>query len=33
VRAAGARILETAPSQLARACVGAYLSAKARAQL
>lgn len=33
VRAAGAGVLETAPSQLARACVGAYLSAKARARL
>ena len=33
VRAAGARVLETAPSELGRACVGAYLSAKARARL
>jgi uncharacterized protein (DUF58 family) len=33
VRGAGARVLETAPSELARACVGAYLSAKARARL
>ncbi|MEJ7797993.1 MAG: DUF58 domain-containing protein [Solirubrobacteraceae bacterium] len=33
VRAAGARVLETAPAQLAQACVGAYLSAKARARL
>jgi uncharacterized protein (DUF58 family) len=33
VRGAGARVLETAPPQLARACVGAYLSAKARARL
>ena len=33
VRGAGARVLETAPPDLARACVGAYLSAKARARL
>jgi uncharacterized protein (DUF58 family) len=33
VRAAGARVLETAPAELARACVGAYVSAKARARL
>jgi uncharacterized protein (DUF58 family) len=33
VRAAGARVLETAPPELGRACVGAYLSAKARARL
>ncbi|MBW3652776.1 MAG: DUF58 domain-containing protein [Actinobacteria bacterium] len=33
VRGAGARVLETAPAELARACVGAYLSAKARARL
>jgi uncharacterized protein (DUF58 family) len=33
VRAAGARVLETAPGDLARACVAAYLSAKARARL
>jgi uncharacterized protein (DUF58 family) len=33
VRGAGARVLETAPSELGRACVGAYLSAKARARL
>jgi len=33
VRGAGARVLETAPAGLARACVGAYLSAKARARL
>ena len=33
VRGAGARVLETAPASLARACVGAYLSAKARARL
>jgi uncharacterized protein (DUF58 family) len=33
VRGAGARVLETAPSDLARACVSAYLSAKARARL
>jgi uncharacterized protein (DUF58 family) len=33
VRAAGARVLETAPDALGRACVGAYLSAKARARL
>ena len=33
VRGAGARVLETAPALLARACVGAYLSAKARARL
>ena len=33
VRGAGARVLETAPAALARACVGAYLSAKARARL
>jgi len=33
VRGAGARVLETAPTALARACVGAYLSAKARARL
>ena len=33
VRGAGARVLETAPSALGRACVGAYLSAKARARL
>ncbi|MFP5362198.1 MAG: DUF58 domain-containing protein [Thermoleophilia bacterium] len=32
VRGAGARVLETAPPDLARACVGAYLSAKARAR-
>lgn len=33
VRAAGAHVLETAPADLGRACVGAYLSAKARARL
>jgi uncharacterized protein (DUF58 family) len=33
VRGAGARVLETAPAALAQACVGAYLSAKARARL
>lgn len=33
VRGAGARVLETAPSELARACVSAYLRAKARARL
>ena len=33
VRGAGARVLETAPGDLARACVGAYLSAKRRARL
>ncbi|CAA9471288.1 MAG: hypothetical protein AVDCRST_MAG67-44 [uncultured Solirubrobacteraceae bacterium] len=33
VRGAGARVLETAPPDLARACVAAYLSAKARARL
>jgi uncharacterized protein (DUF58 family) len=33
VRGAGARVLETAPPDLARACVGAYLRAKARARL
>jgi uncharacterized protein (DUF58 family) len=33
VRGAGARVLETAPSALARACVGAYLSAKSRARV
>jgi uncharacterized protein (DUF58 family) len=33
VRAAGARVLETAPGELARACVAAYLRAKARARL
>jgi uncharacterized protein (DUF58 family) len=33
VRGAGARVLETAPPALARACVAAYLSAKARARL
>ena len=33
VRAAGARVIETAPAELGRACVGAYLSAKARARL
>ena len=33
VRGAGARVLETAPAALSRACVGAYLSAKARARL
>jgi uncharacterized protein (DUF58 family) len=33
VRAGGARVLETAPTELGRACVGAYLSAKARARL
>jgi uncharacterized protein (DUF58 family) len=33
VRGAGARVLETAPAALARACVGAYLSAKARARI
>jgi len=33
VRGAGARVLETAPADLARACVAAYLSAKARARL
>jgi uncharacterized protein (DUF58 family) len=33
VRAGGARVLETAPPQLGEACVGAYLSAKARARL
>ncbi|MDP1846654.1 MAG: DUF58 domain-containing protein, partial [Solirubrobacteraceae bacterium] len=32
-RGAGARIVETAPAGLAQACVGAYLSAKARARL
>ena len=33
VRGAGARVLETAPGDLARACVSAYLSAKRRARL
>jgi uncharacterized protein (DUF58 family) len=33
VRGAGAVVLETAPAALSRACVGAYLSAKARARL
>ncbi len=33
VRGAGARVLETHPTALARACVGAYLSAKSRARL
>ncbi len=33
VRGAGARVLETAPPDLARACVSAYISAKARARL
>ena len=33
VRGAGARVLETPPAGLARASVGAYLSAKARARL
>jgi uncharacterized protein (DUF58 family) len=33
VRGAGARVLETAPATLSRACVAAYLSAKARARL
>ena len=33
VRGAGAQVLETAPTALARACVGAYLSAKARARI
>ena len=33
VRGAGAQVLETAPPALARACVSAYLSAKARARL
>jgi uncharacterized protein (DUF58 family) len=33
VRSAGARVLETAPSELGRACVGAYLTAKARARI
>jgi uncharacterized protein (DUF58 family) len=33
VRGAGARVLETPPGDLARACVSAYLSAKARARL
>jgi uncharacterized protein (DUF58 family) len=33
VRAVGARVLETAPAELGRACVAAYLSAKARARL
>lgn len=33
VRGAGARVLETAPAALSQACVGAYLSAKARARL
>jgi uncharacterized protein (DUF58 family) len=33
VHAAGARVLETAPEELARACVAAYLRAKARARL
>ncbi len=33
VRGAGARVLETHPSALAHACVGAYLSAKSRARL
>jgi len=33
VRGAGARVLETPPAGLARAAVGAYLSAKARARL
>ncbi len=33
VRGAGAQVLETAPATLARACVAAYLSAKARARL
>jgi uncharacterized protein (DUF58 family) len=33
VRAAGARVLETAPASLGRACVAAYLRAKARGRL
>ena len=33
VRAAGARVLETAPAELGRACVSAYLRAKSRARL
>ena len=33
VRGAGARVLETSPAALSQACVGAYLSAKARARL
>jgi uncharacterized protein (DUF58 family) len=33
VRGAGARVLETAPAELAQACVSAYLRAKARARL
>ena len=33
VRGGGARVLETAPADLARACVGSYLSAKRRARL
>jgi len=33
VRGAGAQVLETAPGALARACVGAYLKAKARARI
>ena len=33
VRAAGARVIETAPAELGRACVRAYLSAKKRARL
>ncbi len=33
VRAAGARVLEAPPAGLGRACVGAYVSAKARARL
>ncbi|MDP2712856.1 MAG: DUF58 domain-containing protein, partial [Solirubrobacteraceae bacterium] len=33
VRGAGARVLETPPADLARACVGAYLGAKSRARL
>jgi uncharacterized protein (DUF58 family) len=33
VRGAGAHVLETPPSQLAQACVSAYLTAKSRARL
>ena len=33
VRAAGARVLETAPGLLGEACVAAYLRAKSRARL
>jgi uncharacterized protein (DUF58 family) len=33
VRGAGAQVLETTPAALARACVGAYLNAKARARI